>query len=53
MKWSLLARNCLLKHVTEGSRELMGRRGRRRKQLLDRTGDALSCSVIFNHVVIF
>jgi hypothetical protein len=32
-------RNCLLKHVTEGELdgriEMMGRRGRRRKQLLD------------------
>jgi hypothetical protein len=34
-----LRRNCLLKHVlagrVEGSLEVMGRRGRRRKQLLD------------------
>jgi hypothetical protein len=34
-----LRRNCLLKHVIEGklewSIEMMGRRGRRRKQLLD------------------
>jgi len=27
--------NCLLKHVTEGKIEVMGRRGRRSKQLLD------------------
>jgi hypothetical protein len=35
----ILCRNCLLKHViegkVEGSIELTGRRGRRRKQLLD------------------
>jgi hypothetical protein len=35
----VLRRNCLLKHVTEGNIEgkieLTGRRGRRRKQLLD------------------
>jgi hypothetical protein len=35
----ILQRNCLLKHVTEGKMEGMievtGRRGRRRKQLLD------------------
>jgi hypothetical protein len=35
----ILRRNCLLKHVTEGKlegrTEMMGRRGRRRKQLLD------------------
>jgi hypothetical protein len=34
-----LCRNCLLKHVVEGTIEgrieVMGRRGRRRKQLLD------------------
>jgi hypothetical protein len=34
-----LCRNCLLKHVIEGKIEgrieVMGRRGRRRKQLLD------------------
>jgi hypothetical protein len=34
-----LRRNCLLKHVIEGKLEgrieMMGRRGRRRKQLLD------------------
>jgi hypothetical protein len=27
--------NCLLKHVIEGKREVMGRRGRRRKKILD------------------
>jgi hypothetical protein len=35
----ILRRNCLLKHVIEGKVEgriqMMGRRGRRRKQLLD------------------
>jgi hypothetical protein len=35
----IIHRNCLLKHVTEGKIEgrieVMGRRGRRRKQLLD------------------
>jgi hypothetical protein len=35
----ILRRNCLLKHVIEGKlegrREMMGRRGRRRKQPLD------------------
>jgi hypothetical protein len=35
----ILRRNCLLKHVIEGKIEgrieMMGRRGRRRKQLLD------------------
>jgi hypothetical protein len=35
----ILRRNCLLKHVieekSEGRREMMGRRGTRRKQLLD------------------
>jgi len=35
----ILRRNCLLKHVTEskmeGRIEVMGRRGRRRKQILD------------------
>jgi hypothetical protein len=34
----ILRRNCLLKHVIEekiGGVEVMGRRGRRRKQLLD------------------
>jgi hypothetical protein len=35
----ILRRNCLLKHVTEGNTkgriELIGRRGRRSKQLLD------------------
>jgi hypothetical protein len=35
----ILLRNCLLKHVTEGmierKIEVMGRRGRRRKKLLD------------------
>jgi hypothetical protein len=35
----ILRRNCLLKHVIEGKKEgrieVMGRRGRRRKQLLD------------------
>jgi hypothetical protein len=27
--------NCLLKHVTEGKTDVMGRRARRRKQLVD------------------
>jgi hypothetical protein len=31
----VLRRNCLLKHVIEGRIEMTGRRGRRRKQLLD------------------
>ena len=31
----ILRRNCLLKHVIEGKIEGAGRRGRRRKQLLD------------------
>jgi hypothetical protein len=31
----ILHRNCLLKHVMEGRIEVPGRRGRRRKQLLD------------------
>jgi hypothetical protein len=31
----ILRRDCLLKHVTEGKTEVTGRRGRRRKQLLD------------------
>jgi hypothetical protein len=31
----ILRRNCLLKHVIEGRIEMTGRRGRRRKQLLD------------------
>jgi hypothetical protein len=34
----ILCRNCLLKHVIEGKMggiEVMGRRGKRRKQLLD------------------
>jgi len=31
----ILDSNCLLKHVTEGKREVMGRRGRRSKQLVD------------------
>ena len=32
----ILRRNCLLKYVTEGKRiDVMGKRGRRRKQLLD------------------
>ena len=31
----ILHRNCLLKHVIEGKIEGTGRRGRRRKQLLD------------------
>jgi hypothetical protein len=37
----ILRRNCLLKHVIEGKLqgriEMTGRRGRRRKQLLERT----------------
>jgi hypothetical protein len=34
----MLRRNCLLKHITEGKIEgqVTGRRGRRRKQLLDK-----------------
>jgi len=36
---NIFRRNCLLKHVTEGQTEgrleVTGRRGRRRKQLLD------------------
>jgi len=31
----ILLRSCLIKHVTEGKIEGMGRRGRRRKHLLD------------------
>jgi ribosomal 50S subunit-associated protein YjgA (DUF615 family) len=31
----ILRRNCLLKHAIEGIIEIMGRRGRRSKQLLD------------------
>jgi hypothetical protein len=31
----ILRRNCLLKHVIEGRIEMTGRRGRRRKHLLD------------------
>jgi hypothetical protein len=31
----IFRRNCLLKHVIEGKMELTGRRGKRRKQLLD------------------
>jgi hypothetical protein len=31
----ILRRNCLIKHVIEEQREGTGRRGRRRKQLLD------------------
>jgi hypothetical protein len=31
----ILRRNCLLKHVIEGKLEMTGRRGRKRKQLLD------------------
>jgi len=31
----ILHRNCLLKHVIEGKKERLGRRGRRRKQLID------------------
>jgi hypothetical protein len=31
----VLRRNCFLKHVIEGKVELTGRRGRRRKRLLD------------------
>jgi len=39
-KWigHILCRNCLLRHVIEGNegrKEMMGRRGRRCKQLLD------------------
>ena len=31
----VLRRNCLLKHIIEGGVEVTGRKGRRRKQLLD------------------
>jgi hypothetical protein len=31
----ILCRNCLLKHFTEGKIQERGRRGRRRKQLVD------------------
>ena len=31
----ILCRNCLLKHAIEGRIDVTGRRGRRRKQLLD------------------
>jgi hypothetical protein len=31
----ILRRNCILKHVIEGKVEVTGRRGRRRKHLLD------------------
>jgi len=31
----MLRRNCVLKHVIEGNIDVTGRRGRRRKQLLD------------------
>jgi len=31
----ILRRNCLVEHVIEGKIEVTGRRGRRRKQLLD------------------
>ena len=34
-KANTLRRNCLLKYVTEGKIEVTGRRGRKRKQLLD------------------
>ena len=37
-KWigHFLRKNCLLKHITEGTKEVTGRRGRRHKQLLNR-----------------
>jgi hypothetical protein len=35
--------DCLLKHVTEGKIGEMGRRGRRRKQLLDGLQEAKRC----------
>jgi hypothetical protein len=42
----ILRRNCLLKHVIEGKlegrREMMGRRGRRRMQLLDDLKEKIS-----------
>jgi hypothetical protein len=31
----ILSRNCLLRHVMEGKIKVMGRRGRRHRQLLD------------------
>jgi hypothetical protein len=42
----ILHRNCLLKHVTEGKIEegVTGRRGRRRKQLLDDVKGRTGCS---------
>ena len=43
----ILCRNCLLKHVTEGKIEerieLTGRRGRRRRQLLDNLEERREC----------
>jgi len=33
--WSILRRNCILRHVIEGDIESIGRRGRRRKRLVD------------------
>jgi hypothetical protein len=48
-KWigHILRRNCLLKHVTEGKLdgriEMTGRRGRRRKQLLDDLKEKRRC----------
>ena len=41
---SVLCRNCLLKHVIEGNIEVAGRRGRRRKQLLDDCKKKKGCS---------
>ena len=35
MDCHILRRNCLLKRIIEEEIEVMGRRGRRRKQLLD------------------
>jgi hypothetical protein len=43
----VLRRNCLLKHVIEGKLdgriEMIGRRGRRRKQLLDDLKEKIRC----------
>jgi hypothetical protein len=38
-----LGRNCLLKQVIEGKIEVMGRRGRRRKQLLNEVKEKRGC----------
>jgi hypothetical protein len=39
----ILRRNCLLKHIIEGRIEGTGRRGRRRKQLLDNLKEMRGC----------